>query len=402
MDGLSHNNKKQAYPKRGEVELLCGGPPCQGFSGMNRFNAGEYSKFKNSLIATYLSYAEYYRPRYFILENVKNFACFKKSMVMKNCLAALVRMGYQCAFGILQAGNFGVAQTRRRAILLAAAPGEVLPTYPDPEHVFSPQACHLSVDVDGIRFETQSRWKNAAPRRTTTVWDTMSDLPQIENGESRDVMKYSKPPQSHFQRNIRKGTKDLYDHVTKKMAPLIVKRFEFIPTEPGSDWRDLPNTVVELSDRSKTRKLVYLHNDKVHGKSSTGDLRGVCPCADGKKCDPKDKQTNTLIPWCLPHTGNRHNHWAGLYGRVEWDGFFSTTVTNPEPMGKQGRVLHPEQNRLVSVRECARSQGFPDAYKFYGSVLEKHRQIGNAVPPPMGRALGTAIGQAIVKAGKQD
>lgn len=54
-------------------------------------------------------------------------------------------------------------------------------------------------------------------------------------------------------------------------------------------------------------------------------------------CDPADRQFNTLIPWCLPHTGNRHNHWAGLYGRLEWDGFFSTTVTNPEPMGKQVR-----------------------------------------------------------------
>ena len=64
----------------------------------------------------------------------------------------------------------------------------------------------------------------------------------------------------------------------------------------------------------------------------------------------------------------------GLYGRVEWDGFFSTTITNPEPMGKQGRVLHPEQHRLVSVRECARSQGFPDTYKFHGTVLDKHRQ----------------------------
>ena len=53
----------------------------------------------------------------------------------------------------------------------------------------------------------------------------------------------------------------------------------------------------------------------------------------------------------------RHNHWAGLYGRLAWDGFFSTTVTNPEPMGKQGRVLHPSQHRVVSVRECARSQG---------------------------------------------
>ena len=44
-------------------------------------------------------------------------------------------------------------------------------------------------------------------------------------------------------------------------------------------------------------------------------------------------------------------------------------------MGKQGRVLHPDQHRLVSVRECARSQGFPDTYKFYGTALDKHRQV---------------------------
>lgn len=79
----------------------------------------------------------------------------------------------------------------------------------------------------------------------------------------------------------------------------------------------------------------YTHNDKKAGKSSTGAYRGVCACCTGKTCDPMDRQFSTLIPWCLPHTGNRHNHWAGLYGRLEWDGFFSTTITNPEPMGKQ-------------------------------------------------------------------
>ncbi len=81
----------------------------------------------------------------------------------------------------------------------------------------------------------------------------------------------------------------------------------------------------------------YSHHDKKNGRSRKGGLRGVCSCAEGKGCDPSDRQNNTLIPWCLPHTGNRHNHWAGLYGRLEWDGFFSTTVTNPEPMGKQVR-----------------------------------------------------------------
>ena len=71
------------------------------------------------------------------------------------------------------------------------------------------------------------------------------------------------------------------------------------------------------------------------------------------KCD---NQSNTLIPWCLPHSAHRNNQWSGLYGRLEWEGHFSTTVTDPEPMTKQGRVLHPEQHRVVSIRECARSQ----------------------------------------------
>lgn len=82
----------------------------------------------------------------------------------------------------------------------------------------------------------------------------------------------------------------------------------------------------------------YTHKDLKNGRAKNGSLRGVCSCASGGVCDPMDKQFGTLIPWCLPHTGNRHNHWAGLYGRLEWDGFFSTTVTNPEPMGKQVRM----------------------------------------------------------------
>lgn len=60
--------------------------------------------------------------------------------------------------------------------------------------------------------------------------------------------------------------------------------------------------------------LQYRYDDKKNGRSSTGALRGVCACAAGGACSPADKQDNTLIPWCLPHTANRHNNWAGLYG----------------------------------------------------------------------------------------
>ncbi|XP_064460816.1 DNA (cytosine-5)-methyltransferase PliMCI-like [Ornithodoros turicata] len=391
MEGELTNEKGQSLPQKGDVELLCGGPPCQGFSGMNRFNSRQYSLFKNSLIASYLSYCEYYRPRYFLLENVRNFVAFKRSMVLKLTLRCLLSMGYQCTFGVLQAGNYGVPQTRRRAILLAAAPGQPLPFFPEPQHVFAPRACQLSVVVDDTKYTSNCKWVNSAPMRNITVHDAMSDLPQIGNGARVEEMPYSEGPTTHFQRQLRYGASVLYDHVCKDMAPLVEARMRHIPLVPGSDWRDLPNTVFRLSDGTFTRKLSYTHDDTRNGRSPNGALRGVCPCAEGEPCDQIYRQDNTLIPWCLPHTGNRHNHWAGLYGRLEWNGFFSTTVTNPEPMGKQGRVLHPEQHRVVSVRECARSQGFPDTFRFFGTILDRHRQVGNAVPPPMACAIGREI-----------
>uniref|UniRef100_A0A665UGH7 DNA (cytosine-5)-methyltransferase n=1 Tax=Echeneis naucrates TaxID=173247 RepID=A0A665UGH7_ECHNA len=404
MSGEKTNSLGQKLPQKGDVEMLCGGPPCQGFSGMNRFNSRTYSKFKNSLVVSYLSYCDYYRPKFFLLENVRNFVSFKNSMVLKLTLRCLVRMGYQCTFGVLQAGQYGVAQTRRRAIILAAAPGEKLPLYPEPLHVFAPRACSLSVVVDEKKYISNVTRGNGGIYRTITVRDTMSDLPEIRNGAAALEISYNGEPQSWFQRQIR-GTQYqpiLRDHICKDMSALVEGRMRHIPLAPGSDWRDLPNIEVRLKDNTMTKKLRYTHSDKKNGRSSTGALRGVCTCAGGKPCDPADRQFNTLIPWCLPHTGNRHNHWAGLYGRLEWDGFFSTTVTNPEPMGKQGRVLHPEQHRVVSVRECARSQGFPDTYRFFGNILDKHRQVGNAVPPPLSRAIGLEIKKCVMDRMKEE
>ena len=125
----------------------------------------------------------------------------------------------------------------------------------------------------------------SATRKTVTAWDTMSDLPKINNGESKEVMKYGGNQKSHFQKHIRNSGDKLYDHITKKLAPLIVKRFEYISSTPGSDWRDLPNKVVELSDRKMSKKLHYFYKDNKNGQSSTGSLRGVCPCIAGGKCD---------------------------------------------------------------------------------------------------------------------
>eukprot|EP00095_Tigriopus_kingsejongensis_P000286 maker-scaffold253_size237113-snap-gene-1.26 protein:Tk00286 transcript:maker-scaffold253_size237113-snap-gene-1.26-mRNA-1 annotation:"dna cytosine-5-methyltransferase 1" len=397
IEGEKFNDKKQPLPQKGEVEMLIGGPPCQGYSGMNRFSHGAYSSLKNSLVSSYLSYLDYFRPKYFILENVRNFASFQKSAVLRLCQSVILQMGYSCTFGVLQCGNYGVPQTRRRLILLAAAPGYELPNFPEPQHVFTHTP--LSVQIENTVFKSNTRWTESAPYRTITVSDTTSDLPPIASGSQEFVRKYEDEPQTPFQRLMRRDVSELRDHVCKKLLPIVEARMTHIPTEPGADWRCLPNIVVQLSNGSFSEKLNYPYEDFKQKRSPTGAKRGVCTCQNGdpsRKCEESAKQTNnTLIPWCLPHTSNRHNQWAGLYGRLEMAGYFSTTVTNPEPMGKQGRVLHPVQDRVVSVRECARSQGFPDSYIFAGNVLEKHRQVGNAVPPPLGRHLGLEIRKAL-------
>ncbi|KAJ8957071.1 hypothetical protein NQ318_007284, partial [Aromia moschata] len=378
-------------PDKGDVELLIGGPPCQGFSVMNRYNNGQYSYFNNSQIITFLSYCDYYRPKYIILENVRNFVSFKKGLMFKLTLKCLLAIGYQISFGILQAGNFGIPQTRRRFILMGAAPGCALPHLPEPLHVFRKYGSSLSIVIDGLSYDTGSHWTISLPYRTICVRDAIADLPEIENGCTKTEMPYDEEPKSHFQRRIRRMNKDglVKDHICKELSPLVEARISHIPTYPGADWRDLPNKVLELKDGSVTSILKYQYRTKDQSKMNAP--RGVCRCSTGSPCDPSDKQFNTLIPWCLSHTADRHNNWAAVYGRLEWDGYFGTTVTNPEPMSTQGRVLHPEQNRVVSVRECARSQGFSDEYKFCGNILDKHRQIGNAVPPPLALALGREI-----------
>lgn len=85
--------------------------------------------------------------------------------------------------------------------------------------------------------------------------------------------------------------------------------------------------------------ILFSFNFRTKKQKLADPPKGVCLCTSKgfSSCDPADRQCNTLIPWCLPHTGDRHNNWAGLYGRVEWDSYFGTTITNPEPMGKQGR-----------------------------------------------------------------
>ncbi|XP_022640133.1 DNA (cytosine-5)-methyltransferase 1 isoform X1 [Vigna radiata var. radiata] len=347
-------SERSNLPMPGQVDFINGGPPCQGFSGMNRFNQSSWSKVQCEMILAFLSFADYFRPRYFLLENVRNFVSFNKGQTFRLTLASLLEMGYQVRFGILEAGAFGVSQSRKRAFIWAACPDDVLPEWPEPMHVFSAPELKIPLS-ENVHYAAVRSTANGAPLRAITVKDTIGDLPAVGNGASKGNMEYQNDPVSWFQKRIRGEMIVLTDHISKEMNELNLIRCQKIPKRPGADWRDLPEEKVTLSN--------------------------------GQVVD--------LIPWCLPNTAKRHNQWKGLFGRLDWQGNFPTSITDPQPMGKVGMCFHPDQDRILTVRECARSQGFPDNYKFSGNIIHKHRQIGNAVPPPLAFALGRKLKEAV-------
>ncbi|KDD76902.1 hypothetical protein H632_c72p3, partial [Helicosporidium sp. ATCC 50920] len=205
-----------------------------------------------------------------------------------------------------------------------------------------------------------------APLRPVTVRDAIGDLPAIVNGQADEAMAYGAAPQSAFQAAVRGEATTLTDHWCKAMNELNLERCRCIPTDcPGADWRVL-EAIVAADPSRETFK------------------------------------GQALVPWCLPNTADRHNGWRGLFGRLDVRGHFPTSTTDPQPMGKVGQVFHPHQDRIVSVRECARAQGFPDRTRFAGTVQARHRQVGNAVPPPLAAALGRQLRRSLERKARRD
>ncbi|KAJ1379466.1 S-adenosyl-L-methionine-dependent methyltransferase [Sesbania bispinosa] len=188
---LLDEKEMESLPMPGQVDFINGGPPCQGFSGMNRFNQSTWSKVQCEMILAFLSFADYFRPRYFLLENVRNFVSFNKGQTFRLTLASLLEIGYQVRFGILEAGAYGVSQSRKRAFIWAASPEDVLPEWPEPMHVFAAPELKITLSQN-VQYAAVRSTASGAPFRAITVRDTIGDLPSVVNGASKTNIEASK------------------------------------------------------------------------------------------------------------------------------------------------------------------------------------------------------------------
>lgn len=285
--------------KERKVNMIVGGPPCQGFSLKGK-NLG-LDDPRNFLFLEYYELVKQIRPKVFVIENVKNLLNSENGYFKNQIIEKFSSLGYIINFGVLNAKNFGVPESRERAIIIGSS--------------------EISIDLP-VGKET-----------SVTVRDAISDLAYLNSGEGTFESDYQNEPQSEYQRKLRANK--LYNHKATSHSKGALEKLAMIP--PEGDKTSLPK---ELLGKQK---------------------------------------------------------FATTWSRLQWD-TYSPTIDTRFDTPSNGRNSHPILNRSITPREAARIQSFSDDFIFYGPKTAICKQIGNAVPP----FLGKAIGEAIIKSYDKD
>mgnify|MGYP002682394139 CR=1 FL=1 len=319
---------------KGDLDLLAGGPPCQGFS----INAPIRSldDQRNHLFREYLRIAKALMPKAILIENVPGLVSLGQGTVVKAIYSELERMGYKTKHKILYAAHYGVPQMRFRTIFISTRIDSEI-TFPEPEYNSNGKAnftgsrdlCFDVLPLFALNLKKQ-----------TSVWDAISDLPEDPTENDDAPLDYRTSPQNEYQKLLRKGSRTIHNHTASNLSQINLTRLKYIPQ--GGSWRDIPFDILP----------------------------------EGLK------------------RARRSDH-TKRYGRLHPDGLCSTILTKCDP--HWGSFFHPYKDRILSVREAARMQSFPDNYIFSGNRTEQYRQVGNAVPPLLARAVGKSIINMIKK-----
>ncbi len=368
------------------VDVVLGGFPCQGFSkaGPKR-EADERNLLYLEMKATVATL----RPRVFIAENVDGLSQNFGGAYVRAIVDDFSNVGYRMTWKIVDAVAYGVPQHRRRVLFIGVREDQAdvqwpVAQYGSPQRNGESRLQHATADL----FEAvQLRPTQLAAR---TIRDAISDLPEI--GGAPDHLVTNKWPTGYadiFKAigsgqklcNVRHAESSVYTWdipeyfgaVTQSQREILetiskhrrhkkygdIPNGNPLPVDEIASLMNIPN--IAMSDVDELLALGYLKD--IDGKF---DLKGAMFC-------------------------------SGLFKRPLWDAPSPTVLTNYH---NPRYFLHPEADRPFSLRECARLQGFPDSFLITDntnsvSLEDGYRLMGNAVPPPLGRALAHKVSDAL-------
>ena len=276
-----------------KVDLICGGPPCQGFSTIGQ---NDHQDERNFLFFEFLRIVESLKPDYIIVENVTGLLSKKNENVLREIIKSFTNLGYTINVKVLTAHHYGVPEKRRRTIFLGNRFG-VKNIYPN--QVFKDSA--------------QDEQDLPLPRNVGWAFDRLLEANgEILNHEIKRAQ-ISNDLERERISHIPEGKSVRYE---KDQLAYLPERLWF-----DVDWQNIHE------ERFREAKLNRL---------------------DRQDC------ANTI----------------------------NTSRTT---------YYHPTENRYLTAREAAAIQSFPPDYFFYGTLTQQWRQIGNAVPPLLAKAIGESI-----------
>ncbi len=275
-----------------KINMIIGGPPCQGFSLKGKKLGLDDPR--NFLFLEYLDIVKKLKPEVFIIENVKTIFSTANGFFKAEIEKRIQNLGYFVNSAILNAKDFKIPQNRERAFFIA---------------------CKNKI----IEFPKPLKKK-------VSIKEAISDLAYLNSGEGEIISSYKNTAQSTYQKMLR--GKELQYHKASNHSKIALDKLKLIPQECGKEH--LPESL-------------------------------------------KGKQ-------------KFHTTW----GRLKWDSV-SPTIDTRFDTPSNGTNSHPFLHRSITPREAARLQSFSDDFIFLGSKTKVCRQIGNAVPPLLAKALADAI-----------
>ena len=321
--------------EQGDLDLIAGGPPCQGFSINAPIRSNDDSR--NHLFREFIRFVDEFQPKAVLIENVPGLVSFENGMTLQAILDELTNHGYYADVRILYAPHYGVPQTRWRTIIIGMKyQKDIQAAFPQPEYD-APLRVNFTSRFDGRNIIGFPQKNNLQPH--ISVKDALSDLPVLNNGESGlECKNYRSLPQNRFQYLMREFSNGVFNHEAPRLSQINLERLKYIPA--GGNWTNIPDNLL-----------------------------------------PKGMQR-----------ARKSDH-TKRYGRVNPDGLASTILTKCDP--HWGAYFHYDQDRVFSVREAARIQTFPDHFIFTGSKAEQYEQVGNAVPPFLAAAIGHSLAKLL-------
>ena len=281
---------------QGHVDLVVGGPPCQGFSAKGKRRS--IHDPRNFLFRYFVDVVSVVTPKYFVMENVPGLLTTENGYFKKELMELFQKLGYAISADVLCAADYGVPQNRCRAIII------------------------------GKYSSTQAVDLPTKQKERVTVWDAISDLAYLASGEGAEIQEYQTDPKTKYQYVARNGSNKLYNHIATKHSPIALERLSMIPPRGGKEFL------------------------------------------------PPEHRTKSI--------------YSGTWERMDADDV-SVTITTRFDTPSSGKFTHPYLDRAITVREAARIQSFPDWFHFLGTKGSQMKQVGNAVPPLLAKAVATAI-----------